>query len=97
MLCASSTDLAEAAAVGRAAVRLALAGETDRMVTLVRQGDEPYRCTTGSAALSEVANRQRLLPADYIAPDYSDVTDAFRRYARPLLGPEPLPTYALLD
>jgi 6-phosphofructokinase 1 len=96
MVCASPVDLAEAAEVGRAAVRLALGGATDRMVTLVREADQPYRCHTSSTALEEVANRQRLLPDEFIAADGRGATEAFRRYALPLLGPDPLPVYARL-
>lgn len=97
MMCASPVDLAEAADVGRAGVRLALDGGTDRMVTLVRESDAPYRCSTGSAPLEQIANRQRLLPDEHLTVDGSDVTDAFREYALPLLGPDPLPHYARLD
>jgi ATP-dependent phosphofructokinase / diphosphate-dependent phosphofructokinase len=96
MLCASSTDLAEAEEVGRAAVRLVVSGITDRMVTLVRNGDRPYDCSTDSHPLAEIANRQQLLPSVFLREDNSDTTRAFRRYAIPLLGPEPLPTYARL-
>jgi 6-phosphofructokinase 1 len=92
----SSVDLSEAEEVGRAAVRLALAGETGRMVTLVRDSDDPYSSHTAHADLALVANRQKLLPPDFLTPDGS-VTDAFRRYVTPLLGPEPLPRYARLS
>jgi 6-phosphofructokinase 1 len=97
MLCASSVDREEAAEVGRAAVRLALDGATDRMVTLVRERDAPYRWHTDSTPLENVANRQRLLPDEYLTPDGRATTDAFRRYALPLIGPEPLPRYVHLD
>ncbi|GAC1466157.1 MAG: 6-phosphofructokinase [Chloroflexota bacterium] len=97
MLCASSTDKEEAERVGRVGVNLALNGESDCMVTLVRDSHEPYRCDTGTAPLALIANRQKLLPEHYIMSDHSDVSDAFRRYARPLLGPEPLPVYERLD
>lgn len=97
MLTASSVDLAEAEAVGRAAVRLALVNETDRMVTLLRHEDAPYATTTGSAPLERIANRQWLLPSCFLSPDGTAVTQAFRAYARPLLGPEPLPRYTRLS
>ncbi len=97
MWCASSVDLAEAAECGRAAVRLALDGVTDRMVTLVRDGDEPYRWSTSSAPLALIANRQKLLPDEFLTGDGRGVTDAFRRYAMPLLGPDPLPEYVRLS
>ena len=96
MLCASSTDLREAEAVGRAAVGLALAGETDRMVTLERTSNDPYTCVTGSTPLENVANRQWLLPDAFLDPQGRGITDEFRAYAMPLLGPEPLPRYVRL-
>jgi 6-phosphofructokinase 1 len=96
MLCASPIDLAEAAEVGRAAVRLALEGQTDQMVTLVRDGDEPYRWRTGGTPLMNVANRQLLMPDDFLTEDGTATTRAFRRYAIPLLGPDPLPCYERL-
>lgn len=97
MLSASTVDLEEAAEVGRAAVRLAVAGETDLMVNLVRDADDPYRWHTESTSLIEVANQQRLLPNEFIASDGRSTTEAFRRYALPLLGPEPLPSYVRLE
>jgi 6-phosphofructokinase 1 len=97
MLCASPVDLDEAEAVGRAAVRLAVAGETDRMVTLVRDAVEPYAWHTDSAPLAAIANRQLMLPNEFLLPDSTDTTEGFRRYCWPLLGPEPLPVYGRLD
>jgi len=96
MLCGSPVDLEEAAEVGRAAVRLALAGETDRMVTLIRDSDEPYDSHTESAPLAEIANRQLLLSDKFLTPDGVGITEDFRRYAMPLLGPDALPQYARL-
>ncbi len=95
-LCTSPVDLAEAEEVGRAAVRCAVTGETDRMITLVRESDRPYRSRTDTAPLAEVANRQRLLPEAFLASDRPATTEAFREYAMPLLGPHALPQYARL-
>ena len=89
----STTDLAEAELVGAEAARLALVGQSDRMVTLVRQANRPYRCGLGTVALRTVANRQRKVPASFIGADGASLTSAFRRYALPLLG-EPLPRLA---
>jgi 6-phosphofructokinase 1 len=97
LLCASPVDLAEAEEVGRAAVRLALAGESDRMVTIVREGDEMYATHTESAPLESIANRQKLVPNEYLTADGRGTTNAFRRYALPLLGPDPFPRYARLE
>jgi 6-phosphofructokinase 1 len=95
-LTASPVDLAEARDVGRAAVRLAVRGESDRMVTLVRTSEEPYRSSTASVSLDRVANQQRLLPSHYLTERGTDTTPAFRDYALPLLGPNPIPRYASL-
>jgi ATP-dependent phosphofructokinase / diphosphate-dependent phosphofructokinase len=97
MLSASPVDLAEADEVGRAAVRLVLKGESDLMVTLVRDSDEPYASHTESSPLEAVANQQRLLPPEFLSADGRATSDAFRRYALPLLGQEPLPTYVRLE
>ena len=94
--CLSSTDAAEAEMAGRAAVRYALEGATDRMVTLVRGDGDAYSCTTGLAPLSEVAGRVRTMPPSYLDPGNHTVTDEFLRYARPLIGP-PLPRFERLS
>ncbi len=95
MALASPVDLEEAYQAGRAAVRAALAGHTGQMVTLLRESDAPYRCTTGLAPLAAVANQVKRLPTEYLTPDGHAITDAFRRYAEPLLG-GPLPRYPRL-
>lgn len=89
---ASTTDLDEAEAVGREAMRRAVAGESDRMITIERLGDEPYAVAYGAVPLIAIANTERHLPDDFIGADGRSVTPAFRRYALPLLG-EPLPVY----
>lgn len=91
----SETDLAEAEAVGREAVRRALGGESDLMITIERTGDDPYRVGYGAVSLALIANTERLLPDEFIGPDGRSITAAFRRYALPLLG-DPLPQYGRL-
>jgi 6-phosphofructokinase 1 len=94
MMAVSEADLAEAEAAGREAVRRAVAGESDRMITIRRANapDEPYRAAYGAVPLASIANIERLLPDEFIGADGRSVTDAFRRYALPLLG-DPLPEY----
>jgi 6-phosphofructokinase 1 len=88
----SQTDRAEAYLCGRAAVRAAVVGVTDRMITLVREPGAEYRSTTGLANLSAVANTERLFPAEWIAPAGNDVLPGFHDYAAPLVGEiEPRP------
>jgi 6-phosphofructokinase 1 len=81
----SETDLAEAVLAGATAVDLLAQGISGVMVTLERTSDDPYQVRAGSVDLAQVANRERLLPDDFIAPDGRSVTDAFRQYALPLI------------
>ncbi|MFN8635002.1 MAG: diphosphate--fructose-6-phosphate 1-phosphotransferase [Chloroflexota bacterium] len=93
--CRSETDAAEALAVGEEAVRLALAGESDKMAVVTRLSDAPYETALGTAPLVEIANQQRLLPSEMVPEPRGGATAAFRRYAEPLLG-APLPRHARL-
>jgi 6-phosphofructokinase 1 len=85
----STVDRAEAELVGRTAVRYALNGRSDVMVTLERASDSPYTVTTSAAPLETIANQQRRLPDEFINSDANVLTPQFEAYARPLLG-EPL-------
>jgi ATP-dependent phosphofructokinase / diphosphate-dependent phosphofructokinase len=91
----SWVDRDEAYLVGRQGLLALLDGESDKMVTLVRQVGQGYHCATGLAALSEVANVQRLMPGEFLDASKTMVTRAFYDYALPLIG-EPLPVYAEL-
>ena len=93
--CVSTVDRDEAEMVGAAAVGVAVSGQTDQMVTLVRRDGGVYGCDTGLTGLEQVANQQRPLPAAFVTADGRGVTAAFRRYALPLLG-ESLPRPARL-
>ena len=81
---------------GRAAVKYALDGATDKMVTLVRGDGNEYACTTGLAPLAEVAGKVRPMPSGYLDPTCYGVTADFIRYARPLIG-APLPHFERLS
>ena len=74
--------------VGEEAVKLAAAGKSGLMVTLIREGEEEYRCLTGSIELCKVANKEKKLPAEWIAASDFDVTDDFINYVRPLINGE---------
>ncbi len=85
--CISPVDRQEAYACGRAAVRAAFQGQTGLMVTLVREEGPGYNCITSLAPLSEVANKERTLPGEYLRADTDFIQPAFVEYARPLIGP----------
>ncbi len=65
-LCISRVDADEAYLVGKEAVRAAVEGVSDKMVTMVREPGETYHCTTGLASLEEVANAEKLMPDEFI-------------------------------
>jgi 6-phosphofructokinase 1 len=101
---ASKTDVDEAFLAGQAAVKAAIAGETDKMVTLVRGETEHYTVETGLAPLSEIANGTKKLPREWINEDMVSMNFQFLRYAQPLIQGEVtvpydtgVPTYARLD
>ena len=86
MTCVSTTDAREAEMAGRAAVRYALDGHTDRMVALERPPEGPYRCTTRPVPLQEVAGRVKTIPREYLDPANYFPAKKFLEYARPLVG-----------
>ena len=90
---ASQTDFEHAYAVGKAGVEMALAGATGVMPAILRGSDKPYRWKIGSAPLTEVANREKMLPADYITADGMGITAKARAYLLPLVRGEAYPPY----
>ncbi|MCF7802411.1 MAG: 6-phosphofructokinase [Candidatus Marinimicrobia bacterium] len=90
---ASKVDLEQAIAVGREAVRLAGMGLNGEMVTLVRESDTPYQWTVGHTDIGNIANQEKVLPAEYIREDGFHITDAFRTYCEPLITGEVFPRF----
>jgi 6-phosphofructokinase 1 len=90
---AAKTDVEQAWAVGRAALEAALSGTDASMVTIVRKSDDPYTWETGIAALAEVANVEKFMPADFISDDGFGITVPCRRYLQPLIMGEDYPPY----
>ena len=89
MSLASTVDIQEACMVGAQAVKEAIAGETDYMVTLVRESNDPYKCVTGLAPLEEAALAEKKMPRDFMNEAGNMPTQKFIDYAMPLIG-EPL-------
>ena len=90
---ASATDVEQAYALGRAAVKLAVAGKTAVMPTIMRTSDAPYRWKIGEAKLSKVANVERFMPKSFISKDGFDITPKALRYLTPLIAGEDYPQY----
>ncbi len=90
---ASETDVQQAYAVGRAAVEFALAGKSAVMSAIRRLSDTPYRWDIVEVPLSEVANREKLLPPEFISADGFGITAAARHYLAPLIVGEAYPPF----
>ena len=90
---ASATDVKQAYAVGEAAVKMAVAGETSVMPVIKRISDHPYRWRIEKAPLSRIANKEKMLPRRYISADGFSITAAGRRYLEPLIRGEDYPPY----
>jgi 6-phosphofructokinase 1 len=85
MLHASAQDQRDADLVGRAAVRGLLAGETEKMVSLLpleEQNSRGYEFV----ALDRVAEVERPIPSVWIRDGAIPVKDSFFEYLRPLVG-----------
>lgn len=90
---ASRTDVEQAYALGKAAVEMAVAGENAVMPTVKRLSDEPYSWEVGKAKLEDVANVEKMMPAEFITDDGFGITAACRRYLSPLIEGEDYPPY----
>lgn len=89
----SRVDLDEAVNAGIYAVQVALAGETGKMITFVRNKSVPYELSYGTADVNIICNKEKPVPAEWITNGGSDISDAFIDYARPLTqGYVELPT-----
>ncbi|MCI4568259.1 6-phosphofructokinase [Lysobacter sp. CFH 32150] len=90
---ASKADVAQAQAVGKAAVEFALKGMNAVMPVIVRTSDQPYRWKIEAAPLTKVANHEKKMPANFIRKDGYGITPAARRYLEPLIRGEAPPPY----
>ncbi len=91
---ASATDVTQAYALGEKAVELALEGRNAVMPTIERTSDEPYAWNLGVADLADVANTEKFLPKTFIRDDGYGITDACKRYLKPLIRGEDYPAFA---
>jgi 6-phosphofructokinase 1 len=79
-------DVEEAYACGRRAVELAVEGRSGVMVSIVRESNDPYRWSLGTAPLAEVALGAKPMPDEYINAEGNFVTPACIDYLKPLVG-----------
>ncbi len=89
----SKTDSDEAFLVGQAAVKAAVNGESDKLVTLVRGDGDNYSCETGLSSLSDIIGNLKKLPREWINEDGVSLNFQFFRYATPLIQGEVVVPY----
>lgn len=90
---ASKVDVEQAYAVGKAAVEFAANGKNAVMPVIQRDSQQPYQWSIGEACLSQVANQEKLMPADFISEDGFGITQSARDYLEPLIQGEDYPPY----
>ena len=90
---ASATDVAQAYAVGEAAVRFALEGKNAVMPVIKRKKTKRYGWEIGEAPLSRVANVEKKMPKSFITKDGFGITGKARDYLEPLISGEDYPPY----
>ena len=90
---ASATDVAQAYAVGEAAVQFALEGKNAVMPVIKRKKTKLYEWEIGEAPLSLVANVEKKMPKSFITKDGFGITGKAREYLAPLIRGEDYPPY----
>ena len=90
---ASRSDVEQAYALGKVGVELALEGKNSIMPTIERISSSPYKWQIGSADLADVANVEKMMPAEYISENGFGITEACKEYLYPLIEGESYPDY----
>ena len=85
---ASDTDVREAVMAGEHGVKAVIAGETGKMVAFRRKDSSQYEIECELVDCSEVCNREKVVPREWINEEGTDVLQGFVEYARPLIAGE---------
>ena len=85
---ASKVDIEESVRVGRAAIKAASDGVTRQMMTIERVSTEPYWVEISHRDVSEIANKVKHVPAEFINERGNHITDECARYLLPLIRGE---------
>ncbi|TMH75020.1 MAG: 6-phosphofructokinase [Betaproteobacteria bacterium] len=90
---ASRVDVEQSYKLGAAAVKLALAGRNAVMPIIERVSNTPYRWRIAVAKLADIANKEKMMPRDFITEDGFHITRKCRTYLSPLIQGEAPPPY----
>ena len=83
----SKTDIEEAYLIGIEGAVAAEKGESGKMMTFVRDQDKPYRVHIDSVPVEKVANKEKLVPPEFIQGNH-DISSVMLDYIRPLIQGE---------
>lgn len=86
----SPVDRDEAVLAGRKALKAAIQGESGVMVGFLRRdgSNGSYHVQVTTIPIADVMMVEKILPEEYINERGNDVTDAFLKWCRPLIGRE---------
>ena len=90
----SKTDITESVSIGREAVRVAAEeGISGEMMIFERVSNAPYCCDISHRKVSEIANKIKYVPDEYITESGDFVTEECCKYILPLIEGEATPKY----
>ena len=91
----SQTDVEQAIAVGRAAAKLALNNANGVMPVIKRINNhgEPYAWVIEESELIHIANKEKIVPTDFISEDGFRISQKGVDYLKPLTVGENYPKY----
>ena len=84
----SKTDIDEAELIGSEGVKAALSGVTGEVMVFRRICDKPYSAVIDHVPAGEIANKEKLLPSQWINAEKNNVTDRALDYFLPLIQGE---------
>lgn len=84
----SATDVSEAFHLGEKAVDAVLNGRTEEMTSLRRISNDPYRVEYITVPVSQVANKEKKIPTEWINEAGNDVKPELVEYLKPLIEGE---------
>jgi len=90
---ASQIDVDEAVLAGRAAVKYAIDGITDKMVAFECDRTNGYTCKTVLLDLADVANYEKKIPDEWINDEGNGLKQPFIDYVLPLIQGEARPEF----
>lgn len=88
---ASLTDINEAIGAGRFGVKACLAGETGKMVAILREDGSEYAIHFECVECAMVCNQEKVVPREWINEDGTDILQEFTEYVLPLIQGESSP------